>query len=273
MLHSYRVNMAGDGSVQKFSFQYLSSRTFPSLELKDFQDRLQKWGMENRIHAQAFCFDQQFKPYVAEKFALDFFQSDEIMRSVKLAGSAGTISYGLGARASAVEIESIPCSTISMTMFDKLSEKGVLQEGGYIRKCLEEYVENVCLADQLRNVLVNEDYEKYDIYSEEEREEFLFRLFSHLCIGGAVCQYEDMVGPYLTHTKHLYKDLISVQKEPGSSDLHVVSQIYKIKALDSEQEVFFPDDKDHLNSFAYLVIDPVKRNVILLHHKFSGGLW
>ncbi|XP_067943837.1 cilia- and flagella-associated protein 300-like isoform X3 [Watersipora subatra] len=255
-------------------------------------------GMENRIHAQAFCFDQQFKPYVAEKFALDFFQSDEIMRSVKLAGSAGTISYGLGAqasaveiepilcrtismtmftgvgaRASAVEIESIPCSTISMTMFDKLSEKGVLQEGGYIRKCLEEYVENVCLADQLRNVLVNEDYEKYDIYSEEEREEFLFRLFSHLCIGGAVCQYEDMVGPYLTHTKHLYKDLISVQKEPGSSDLHVVSQIYKIKALDSEQEVFFPDDKDHLNSFAYLVIDPVKRNVILLHHKFSGGLW
>ena len=34
--------MAGD-QLQKFSFQLLSSKTFPSLQVKDFRESLQKW--------------------------------------------------------------------------------------------------------------------------------------------------------------------------------------------------------------------------------------
>ena len=57
-------------------------------------------------------------------------------------------------------------------------------------------------------MLLLEDSDHYDIYSDTERDEFLFRLFKHVCLGGAVCQFEDVVQPYLDTTKALYKDLI-----------------------------------------------------------------
>lgn len=57
-------------------------------------------------------------------------------------------------------------------------------------------------------VLLLEDSDHYDIFSESDRKEFLFCLFKHLCIGGALCQFEDELGPYLETTKALYKDLV-----------------------------------------------------------------
>lgn len=57
-------------------------------------------------------------------------------------------------------------------------------------------------------MLLMPDSEHYDIYNESERNEFIFRLFRHLCLGGAVCQYEDTVQPYLDATKAIYKDLV-----------------------------------------------------------------
>lgn len=53
-----------------------------------------------------------------------------------------------------------------------------------------------------------EDSEKYEVFSLLEREEFLFCLFKHLCLGGSLCQYEDMIKPYLETAKLLYKDLV-----------------------------------------------------------------
>lgn len=57
-------------------------------------------------------------------------------------------------------------------------------------------------------MLLMPDSDHYDIYSESERSEFIFRLFRHLCLGGAICQYEDTVQPYLDATKAIYKDLV-----------------------------------------------------------------
>ena len=52
------------------------------------------------------------------------------------------------------------------------------------------------------------DSDNYEMFSDEQRNEFIFLLFRHLCLGGAVCQYEDTVQPYLDATKAIYKDLI-----------------------------------------------------------------
>ena len=57
-------------------------------------------------------------------------------------------------------------------------------------------------------MLLVEDSDNYDTYSAAEREEFLFQLFRHICLGGALCQYEDSVEPYLEITKLIYKDLV-----------------------------------------------------------------
>jgi len=58
----------------------------------------------------------------------------------------------LALKVTGVELEAIPCTAVSMSMFEKLRDNGIVQENGYIKKCFEEYIENVCIADQLRNV-------------------------------------------------------------------------------------------------------------------------
>jgi hypothetical protein len=46
------------------------------------------------------------------------------------------------------------------------------------------------ISDLLRDLLLNEESENSGLYSEEERDEFLWRLFGHLVLGGSCCQFE-----------------------------------------------------------------------------------
>lgn len=57
-------------------------------------------------------------------------------------------------------------------------------------------------------MLQEEDTEHYYVVGRQERQEFLFCLFKHLCLGGELCQYEDTIDPYIKTTKQVYKDLI-----------------------------------------------------------------
>lgn len=61
-------------------------------------------------------------------------------------------------------------------------------------------------------MLQEEESEHYCEVSRQDREEFLFRLFKHLCLGGELCQYEDTIDPYMSTTKQMYKDLIRLVK-------------------------------------------------------------
>lgn len=61
---------------------------------------------------------------------------------------------------------------------------------------------------RLLQMLQEEDSEHYYAVGWEERKEFLFRIFKHLCLGGELCQYEDTVEPYISTTKQIYKDLV-----------------------------------------------------------------
>ena len=87
-----------------------------------------------------------------------------------------------------------------------------------------------------------EDSDHYELFSDDERAEFLFRVFSHIVLGGPVNQvrknklhvmtkktwmsskllhlpyvfsfapykqYEDDIGPYLDTSKMFYKELVT----------------------------------------------------------------
>lgn len=49
-------------------------------------------------------------------------------------------------------MELVPCTETTLSMFDKLVESGVVRENGRIRKCMEEYVGDLTIADELRKV-------------------------------------------------------------------------------------------------------------------------
>jgi len=84
----------------------------------------------------------------------------------------------------------------------------VVPETKSIKMMLEEEVKGIVVGDKVRECLINEESEHYSIFNEEERKEFVFRVFEHLVLGGAMCQYEDKITEYYEQTKQLYKSLV-----------------------------------------------------------------
>lgn len=62
-------------------------------------------------------------------------------------------------------------------------------------------------------MLFENECEEYILYSENERAEFLFRLFKHFVTGGKWCQDDMIIDPYLNATKYVYKDVLMYDKD------------------------------------------------------------
>ncbi|XP_063286527.1 cilia- and flagella-associated protein 300 [Pelobates fuscus] len=254
----------------KFTFCPLPNRPFKSLENRDTRELLMKWSINNRILAQAFRYDQYFQPYQKHEFVLNFFQDPNVVSQLKLISDSSGEWRTLDTDVKRIEAKQITCSQLSMSLFDPLYSEGIVRESGHISKCLDEYVDDFVISDELRKVLLLEDFEKYDLFSQSDREEFLFLLFKHLCLGGALCQYEDAIDPYLETTKSIYKDLLSVRKDPDSQEINIKSSVFKVAAYD-DQGRCYPSSKPHEQTFAYLIVDPMKRHVNVLYHSFGAG--
>jgi len=235
---------------------------------KDNQENLLKWSIKGRIKAKMFSFDQLFQAYEKDKFAYDFFNSTEVVNNIEVVSNSGKSNI-LGEKAKRVKVNQVTCSTLSMDFFDKLFEGVIAKESGDINKCFDDFIQGFSISDNLRQMLMNEDSDVYCEFNETEREEFLFLLFSHICLGGEHCQYEDNVKPYLNMSKSLYKDLISVQKDPETKELSILSHVFKVSCYDDQDDMFFPAKKLHKQNFAYLIIDPLKRTVICLSHVYG----
>ncbi|XP_054829127.1 cilia- and flagella-associated protein 300 isoform X2 [Eublepharis macularius] len=224
-------------------------------------------SMDGRIIAQAFSFDQNFKGYQQEDFLMGFFNDPDVNTNLKMLSSSGQWTT-LNTSVKKVEVKNILCTKVSMSFFDRLYCEGVVRENGYIVKCFDEYCDDTLIADELRKVLLLEDSDHFDLFSLSDREEFLFCLFKHLCLGGTLCQYEDDLGPYLETTKALYKDLVSVQKDPETKEINIISTVFKVSAYDA-RGLCYPSSSSHEQTFAYLIVNPLKRHVYVLYHSFG----
>lgn len=114
--------------------------------------------------------------------------------------------------ASSVEINPISCSVLNMSFFNKLKDpkNGIVHKSGAICKRFDMEIENFLISDNLRAMLLDEECPEYNLYLKDEREEFIFFIFQMLVLGGILCQYEDILNPYLEVTKAMYKDLIKL---------------------------------------------------------------
>ncbi|XP_068871035.1 cilia- and flagella-associated protein 300 isoform X3 [Aphelocoma coerulescens] len=223
------MSAEGGRGAARFVFRALPQKSFSCLQDRDIADRLLKWSMQGRITAQAFSFDQQFKPYQKDEFLMAFFNDQSVISSLKLLSSSGQWTT-LGSKVTKIEATVVPCTQISMSFFDRLYSEGVVRETGTIVKCYDDYYDDILISDELRKVLLLEDSDHYDLFTQLDREEFLFCLFKHFCIGGTLCQFEDAVDPYLETTKAFYKDLVSVQKNPETKEIRIISTVFRVSA-------------------------------------------
>nr|XP_034329317.1 cilia- and flagella-associated protein 300-like [Crassostrea gigas] len=259
--------MSGDNGP-KYTFQFLDGRKFPSFDTKENKEFFLKWSMKGRLCVQMFSFDQPFQPYQKDDFAKNFMKDPNVISNLRMiSGDKWTV---VGIPATSVTAEPVPCSVLSMTFFDRLTENNVVRESGHISKCFDEFCGEFTISDELRKMLLIDDSDNYCLYSDSERDEFLFRIFFHICLGGRFNQYEDEIQPYLDVTKQVYKDLISVQKNPETKELNIVSCVFKLTAKDGDS-MFYPAKTEHENTFSYLVVDPIKRTATVFYHNFGAS--
>ncbi|KAH9247712.1 hypothetical protein BASA83_000057 [Batrachochytrium salamandrivorans] len=244
---------------KKFTFTFLEEAKFPGFYDKDTQSCLFKWGMQEHCYIKRFTFDQYLESYNIDMFLHDFFNCNphiKVLGSMDRWGTLGTVT--------SVAKEATSHSITSLDFFDRLEEHGVVRSNGQIAKCLDEYHDSFLVADDLRKCLLMPEFKQYDIFTESDRQEFIFHVFKAVCLGGRLCQYEDDTKPYLDVTRKIYKDLITVVKNQTTSKLMVASSIYKIVNVASSVSPLFPID--HPQNFCYVSIDHARRHVNLLYH-------
>ena len=248
---------------QQYTFHFLDKAIFSTLENRESAEYLRKWGFLPHMRLFKFRFDIPFNEFNPEGFLLDLINSPEVqaysdpIRNARTAEKVSEVSY-----------KELKCTQTSLDYFNILKEVELVASNGYIKKIIPEYFEDIEICDKIREALLIEECENFNIFDESYRNEFLFRIFQHIAIGGGMCQYEDEIEQYLEVVKGLYKDLISVTKDNESNELRVLSKAYQL--LPSSNFVLFVNQ--HVQDFCYVIIDPSYRHVNIWYHKWTN-MW
>ncbi|KAF8560909.1 hypothetical protein P879_05872 [Paragonimus westermani] len=256
------TKLDGDSRNSTFTFIEIQNRQYPSIHSKEAEDSLMKWSMKGRLKIHTFTFDENFRAYDVKNFIHSFLRSPAVMQILHDYGVSNETFRN-------VSFQQINCTMTDMKMIKKI-EDVTSRPNGVIKKCFDEVIAGVLVSDELRKFLLDEDFEASHVLTEKEKSEFLYKVFFHLSIGGELCQNEDNIKEYSEFTRKVYRDIISVQKSSETKELQIVSLVYKVRAED-ENGAVFPSNIEHVNTFAYVIVDPYKRNVILLHHVFGCG--
>ncbi|KAJ3033366.1 hypothetical protein HDV00_006474 [Rhizophlyctis rosea] len=219
--------------------------------------------MNEHMYLKRFTYDKPVPEYDMDTFLLDFFNDPNVNPHLRVLGTMDR--WGTMGKVTSIQKEKTAHTVTSLSFFDKLTERtDILRPDTTILKCLDTYHSSFLIADELRKCLLMPEEPVYDAFSSSDREEFIFHVFKALCLGGRLCQYEDEIGPYLEATKLLYKDLVSVTKNPTTQKLQVASHVYQIKNAATSVSPLFPID--HPQNFMYISVDPVRRYVNVWYH-------
>jgi hypothetical protein len=158
-----------------------------------------------------------------------------------------------------------------MSFFDVFHETGICTDDGTIRMDYEEIHEEINLGDKLRKVLLWEDFEDVEawetIHQDKYQNEFIFKLFQHVSIGGGVCQYEDKIKPYLDTVKNLYKDLVCVAKDPDTKEIKCFSHVFRIDSIPGHR-LYSTKLEEHPQNCFYVLVDPINWHVNFFYNRW-----
>jgi len=70
----------------------------------------------------------------------------------QLHAASRAIDVCIGTPAASVSVESVPCTALSLSYFDRLYNNEIIRDSGNIVKCFDEYVDDMVLSDELRKV-------------------------------------------------------------------------------------------------------------------------
>ncbi|CDW85539.1 UNKNOWN [Stylonychia lemnae] len=257
-------DLEDDNQNHGYSFIQLAddAKLFSNFKRKETQEKFFQWGLtEKNLKFAKYRFNQTFHLVGADNFLRDLCNDKTIQSTFE------PLSYLAGC--TGVKYKKLNSEVINMSFFDFLVEKDIATADGYIRKELEELYEGISLGDRMRKALLWEESEYFmELQEDKIQNEFIFKLFQMISIGGSICQYEENLKEYLDLIKNLYKDLITVAKDQDSGEIKIYSHVFLVEAVEGLESLF--PVKDHPQNFFFVIVDPIHWHVTLLYHKWSN---
>eukprot|EP01060_Flectonema_neradi_P009207 TRINITY_DN16586_c0_g1_i1.p1 TRINITY_DN16586_c0_g1~~TRINITY_DN16586_c0_g1_i1.p1 ORF type:complete len:264 (+),score=44.61 TRINITY_DN16586_c0_g1_i1:45-836(+) len=234
-------------------------------------EHFKKWGLDQTMQVITFQYDESFRRGMADDFIKGFFNDAAVKQVLRLIDENGSEARLGVAEVQEVDFEPIETNLVRMELFDKLTDCGIVRPNGSIAKMLDQFLDGgVTVSDELRCLLMNEDEStNAGLFTSDEKSEFLYHIFWRITSGGALCQFEDMVEPYLRFTKLIYKDLVTVRKSAATGELEVSSFVYKINSISGPVKLFGRPSFDNHN-FCYLSINPSSHTVNVWYNGFAS---
>jgi len=260
----------GSGSAYKFTPIDGGKQSFPTLQTEEAKEALLRWNLKPFMQAKAFRFDQAYVPERVDAFMRDFFASPEVQAAAPVCTGPGqhttyhTGEFGpLGdVPTGSVKCRRLPTTVLRLDFFDRLKDEGIVRHYGDnqtdIAKCLDVMCNGILVSDRLRKMLLDESSDEWCVYTEAERAELIFHVMKRLAVGGGMNQWDDSMDLYLSLTKQLYKDLVTVSKTAAGS-LQVSSHTYEVESVTGSSASLFPRQNAH--NFCYVAVDPLAKIV------------
>ncbi|EFJ52435.1 hypothetical protein VOLCADRAFT_120268 [Volvox carteri f. nagariensis] len=243
----------------------------PSSQLTDafVKSQLTKWDLLRNMKYMVVRYTKPYHKMQGQELITDMLNDPKVQEAFQVLRSGGKWT-GLGGRVTRVDANVVTASLTRLDIFDKLNESSpaIVRPNGDIAKCMDNVREGFQISDLLRDLLLNEDSENAGLYSAEERDELLWRLFEHMVLGGSCCQFEDKLEPYVETSKRLYKELVSALKDPGTGKIHVASVVYKVNAVHGESGPLELFPSKSRQNFCYVSMDPSRRLAKILYHAY-----
>jgi len=194
------------------------------------KELLQKWNIAQRSRLIKFRFNCSYDAKHPQSFFLDLFNSDDFKCQFSMNHNVGNKSVPVE-RVTKVDAQRISATATSTAVFDCLEQNEISYPSGELRKCIPSRCKGVPVDDKLRKAILDEESEFFGLIPDETRDEFIFKLFSHLVVGGPLCQFEDKLTPYVDCVRGLYKDLLKVKRNKNTGAIEVVSHVYLIRGV------------------------------------------
>lgn len=234
--------------------------------LKDYEIRqkLLQWNLSDTLQLQRFLVHRRLPCEADETLLTEFLQDEAVRRILHLPDSRDP---ELG---SSLQFERLHVTVTSMTFFEKLEAAGIVARDGSIRGCIDQDLDGCTAGDLLTEMLANPESDNCDVFSDEDRREFIFQLFSSLVIGGgALRQADSRVESYESVVRTLYRALLSVKKSladaNGKRDVEITSRVYRVSG-----DALFQGSPSRFHS-CFAVVDSRKRWLTVWYCPFRAS--
>ncbi|KAL4110352.1 hypothetical protein PRIC1_002043 [Phytophthora ramorum] len=253
-------------------FEHLPD-ALPVLRDFDIRQKLLQWNLSDTLQLQRFRVHRKLPSEADEALLTEFFQDDSVHcvlpLPARLGGSSSTKPEGCTG-ASSLHFERLRVNVTSMALFEKLQTAGIIARDGSVRGCMDEEFDGCTAGDLLTEMLANPDSDSSDTFSDKDRQEFIFQLFSALVIGGgALRQADSRVQAYEDATRALYRALVSVKKSVadvhGKRDIEITSRVYRVSG-----DPLFKAPPSRFHS-CFAIVDARKRWLTLWYCPFRSS--